>query len=145
MAEQANMTTVQDVMTTDLFTLPETATIGKAAQGMRDRHIGTVLVTNTEGMLVGILTDRDLVVDGLAEDHDATTEIGALLTGGELAVVGPGEELAGVVAEMKREAVKRLPVVDGGRPVGIVSLGDLAVDHDVDAIVRELAAAPPNA
>lgn len=139
------MTTVRDVMTSNPYTLDETATIGVAAKGMREHSIGAVLVTDAEGALAGIVTDRDIVVKGLAEGHGAETELAALLEPGELAVVAPGDDLAGAVAEMKREAVKRIPVVDGGSPVGIVSLGDIAIESDVDEIVERLAASPPNA
>lgn len=139
------MTTVRDVMTTNPYTLDETSTVGVAAKGMREHNIGAVLVTDAEGALTGIITDRDIVVNGLAEGYGAETELAALLEPGELAVIAPGDDLAGAVAEMKREAVKRIPVVDGGSPVGIVSLGDIAIESDVDEIVERLAASPPNA
>lgn len=138
------MPTVRDVMTSDPYTLDETATLGVAAKAMREHNIGAVLVTDGRRQLTGIVTDRDIVVDGLAQGRGAETEIGALLEDVELETASPRDDLAEVIGGMRQRAVKRIPVVEDGEPVGIVSLGDLALERDVDSIVEELAASPPN-
>jgi CBS domain-containing protein len=59
-------------------------------------------------------------------------------------MLSPGDAIGDAVAVMRRKAIRRLPVVDGGRPVGIVSLGDLAVEDDPESVLGGISAAPPN-
>lgn len=122
------MTTARDVMTSDPHTLEETATIRDAARSMRGHHIGVVLMPDEQGTLTGLVTHRDVVVRGLAEDHAPDTELAALLDPADPAVVTPEDDLAATIAEMKRQAVKRVPVVDGDVP------SDEALQTDVSGV-----------
>jgi CBS domain-containing protein len=135
-------TTVHDVMTTDLATCPSSATIVEAARLMRDREIGDVLVMD-DGKLQGIVTDRDIVVrclaDGATPDDTIERACSTRLT-----TVSPDSSIDEAVQLMREHALRRVPVVDQGRPVGIVSLGDLAIERDPNSALGDISAAPPN-
>jgi CBS domain-containing protein len=121
--------TVRDVMTSNLLTVPLDSTLVEAARSMRDADIGSVLVMDGD-RLHGIVTDRDLVLRGLAEGQDPfATSVGQVCTS-SLTTVGPSESVEAAVEAMRRDAVGRLPVVEDGRPVGIVTAGDLAAGAD---------------
>lgn len=135
--------TVREVMTPDPIALETTATAREAAQAMRDHDIGAVLVE--EGTIRGIVTDRDLTTRVLADDRDAdSVSLGDVLTSG-LDVVGPDDDLKEVVDRMRRNAVKRVPVVDEDQTaVGILSMGDLAIELDANSALAEVSAARPD-
>lgn len=137
-------TTVKDLMTTNPTTLGEDDTALEAARMMRDSAIGDVLVTTGSGELCGIVTDRDIVVRCLAEDRDpSTTKLGSLCSK-TLATLSPDAGAEDAVKLMEQRAIRRLPVVDGDRPVGILSIGDLAVERDRRSALGEISAAPPS-
>ena len=135
--------TVRDVMTLDPVILETTATARDAAQQMRDHDIGDVIVA--EGTLRGIITDRDLTTRVLADDRDAgAVSLGDLLTD-ELHVVRPDDDLREAVALMRRHAVKRVPVIEeDDTPVGVLSMGDLALSLDEDSALADVTAARPD-
>lgn len=121
--------TVRDVMTREPVTCAPSTTIEEAARLMRDRDIGDVLVCDGDA-LRGIVTDRDIVVRCVAGGADVSrSTIGDVCTGDVLSVT-PATSVEDAARTMRDAAIRRLPVVDGGRPVGIVSLGDLAVELD---------------
>ncbi len=135
--------TIRDVMTTDLVSCPSTATVAEAARLMRDRNIGDVLVTGASGQLTGIITDRDLVVRCLAEGLDADATVGGACS--EILTAIRVDSTIDEAARLMRErSLRRLPVVDGDMAVGIVSLGDLAIERDPDSALGGISAAPPN-
>ncbi|MCP2337032.1 CBS domain-containing protein [Actinomadura rupiterrae] len=132
-------------MTVRPRSLPRDATLHDAARLMRDAGIGDVLVT-VAGRLCGMITDRDIVVRAVAEDRDARIiSLGEVCTA-DLATVRPDDDTATAARLMRERAVRRLPVVDEARrPVGIVSLGDLAINDGVSApTLEEIWRAPPN-
>jgi CBS domain-containing protein len=136
--------TVQDVMVADVVVVPSTTTLAEAAEQMRDHHIGDVIVQDAPGV-EGILTDRDIVVraaaEGLAMDE---VTVGDICTTG-LATVRPGDPCDRAVALMRERAIRRLPVIEDGRIVGVISLGDLAIDLDRHSVLAEISAAEPQA
>jgi CBS domain-containing protein len=135
--------TVRDVMTTDLVTCPSSAPLRDAAKHMRDRDIGDVLVVD-DGTVRGIVTDRDIVVRGVADGGDVReATVGDVCTG-ELTTVTADSTIEDAARLMRDNALRRLPVVDGGRPVGIVTLGDLAVQADPSSALGGISAARPN-
>jgi len=135
--------TIQDVMTTTLVTCPATATIADAARLMRDREIGDVLVTGHGGRLAGIVTDRDLVVRCLADGAAAEATIDQACSG-NLTTVTPDSSIDDAVRLMRERSLRRIPVVDDGRAVGIVTLGDLAMHLDPNSALGDISAAAPN-
>lgn len=136
-------TTVRDVMTTDIVSCPSSAPVSEAARSMRDRDIGDVLVVD-EGKVCGIVTDRDIVVRCLAEGGDAgSARVGDVLTS-SLTTVAPDAPIDEAARIMRDNALRRLPVVEDGTAVGIVSLGDLAVRADPNSALGGISSARPN-
>jgi CBS domain-containing protein len=131
-------------MTGEPIALDAGATVAEAAVQMKDFDVGDVLVTRN-GKLCGIVTDRDLVVRCLAErDGDLRGHaIGEFCTE-ELVTLDPDADVSEAVRLMQERAVRRLPVVQDGQPVGILSLGDLAIERDRRSALGEISAAPPN-
>jgi CBS domain-containing protein len=134
---------ISDVMTADPVTLTVDDSLRQAAEAMRDHDIGDVVVTKADGSLCGIVTDRDIVVRGLAEGADASTTLDDVCKH-EVVTVGPDDSVAAAVKTMEERAIRRLPVMDNGNLVGIVSIGDLAVQRDPESALGEISAAPPN-
>lgn len=135
--------TVHDVMTYNLTTLPMSASVLDAAHAMRDANIGDVMVLNN-GNLCGIVTDRDLVVRAIAQGRDPSTTTLADICSQDLSTVAPTNSIDHAVQLMRQKALRRLPVVENGHPIGIVSLGDLAQNRDPQSALGEISAAPPN-
>jgi CBS domain-containing protein len=134
---------IRDVMTTDPTTLPEDATVADAARSMRDEDIGDVLVVRG-GELTAILTDRDIAVRVVAEDRTpADTRVGEI-SSKDIATLSPDDTIAHAVRIMREKALRRIPVVENKRPVGIVSIGDLAVERDTDSALADISASEPN-
>jgi CBS domain-containing protein len=134
---------LRDVMTQRPVTLQTTDTVIAAARSMRDGNIGDVVVVE-EDRIQGILTDRDIVVRALAEGRDpARTTVGEICSR-ELTTLSPTDGIGEAEKIMRDRAIRRLPVVEDGRPVGIVSLGDLAVEQNPESTLGGISAAPPN-
>jgi CBS domain-containing protein len=134
---------LRDIMTQKPVTVQTTDAVVAAARSMRDGNIGDVVVLEGD-RIHGILTDRDMVVRGVAEGRDpARTTVGELCSG-ELTTLGPDDTIEDAEKLMRDRAIRRLPVVEGGRPVGIVSLGDLAVEKNPESTLGGISAAPPN-
>ena len=137
------MKTVAEIMTHDPLMLTASATAVDAARAMRDVNIGSVLVIDGDE-LVGIVTDRDIVMRVIAENVAPQSALLSSICTPVDVVVAPGDSVADLVALMRDRAVRRVPVVDGGRTVGIVSLGDLAMAQDHDSVLADISAAAPD-
>lgn len=137
------MTTVRDVMTPEPLTLDAGDTLVAAAQQMRDADVGDVIVTQG-GEVRGIVTDRDVTVRGVAEGLDPSTTTLTQVVTRDLVTVGPDDDVSAAVDLMRTYSVRRLPVVSDGQLVGVVSLGDLAVDGDPDSALADISADEPN-
>lgn len=136
-------TTVNEVMTHDPATVEPSTTLVEAARIMRDSDIGPVLVADGGG-LSGILTDRDIVVRAIADGKDpSSTKVGDIVSG-SLTTVTPDQNASDAARIMREQDVRRLPVVQDGRPVGIVAIGDLAVALDDESALADISAASPN-
>jgi CBS domain-containing protein len=138
------MTTVQDIMTTELTTVPMSAPIEQAARLMRDEDIGDVIVINDDGGLVGLVTDRDITIRATADGRDPSGTTVREICSSDLVTARPGADVSEVAELMRSQAVRRIPVVDGDRPVGIISLGDLAVDREPDSTLAEISTEDPD-
>jgi CBS domain-containing protein len=134
---------IREVMTPNPVALPGTASVHEAARAMRDAQIGDVIVIE-RNEVCGIVTDRDLVVRILAETRDPATTTLADICSHSLVTVRPTDSVEEAVRLMRAHTIRRLPVVEGGQAVGIVSLGDLAVERDPGSVLGEISGAPPN-
>lgn len=133
--------TIREVMTPMPVTLPLSASVVEAAQVMRDEGIGDVLIVDGD-RLAGLVTDRDLVVRCLAESPDLSRATVDQACTSDVTCLGPDSLIEDAVQLMRQQAIRRLPVVEDGRPIGIVSLGDLAVERDPGSVLADISAAP---
>jgi CBS domain-containing protein len=131
-------------MTPNPVSMPGTASVHEAARAMRDADIGDVIVIEHH-QVCGIITDRDIAVRVVAEAKDPATTALADICSHSLLTVTPTDSVEHAVRLMRTHTVRRLPVVEEGKAVGIVSLGDLAVEQDPDSVLGEISAAPPDA
>jgi CBS domain-containing protein len=132
---------VKEVMTTGPITLDRDASLAEAARLMRDRGIGDVIVVEGDDA-EGIVTDRDIVIRGVAEGADPnTTRLGQVVSG-DLTSVAPDDPVERAIELMREKAVRRLPVLEGGKPVGVVSLGDLAIHQDEGSVLADISDEP---
>jgi CBS domain-containing protein len=135
--------TVEEIMTTNPRTVNVDDTVLQAAQVMRDNDIGDVIVVN-DGQVTGIVTDRDIAVRAAAEGRDlGSTTVGEIATTGVQAIE-PDASVDDALRTMREHDIRRLPVAKNGRPVGIVSLGDLAVEREPDSTLADISAAAPD-
>jgi CBS domain-containing protein len=133
---------IRDAMTTKPASLPANSTLADAARQMRDLDIGDVLIEEG-GRLAGIVTDRDLVVRAIAEGRDVTSKLGEIVSS-EVVCITPTDTADDAIRVMRERALRRVPVVENGKPIGIVSLGDLAGERDPRSVLGEISTAPPN-
>jgi CBS domain-containing protein len=118
---------VADVMTRQVVYLPEGTMLDEAAQVMRDQGIGDVVVTRGPTM-VGLVTDRDIVVRAIAENLPPKTTTLSAITSHELLMVEQSASIEEAVQAMRDRGVRRLLVCDADRKVvGILSLSDIAL------------------
>ncbi|MFE9247453.1 CBS domain-containing protein [Streptomyces sp. NPDC007088] len=120
------MTNAADIMNRGAQWIPAHETLDRAAQVMRDHRLGALPIADADERMQGILTDRDIVVDCVAKGHDP-----AKVTAGDMARGTPrwipaDADLEEVLSEMREHRVRRLPVIEGKRLVGMISEADLA-------------------
>jgi CBS domain-containing protein len=133
---------VRDVMTPNPRTVSADTTLDDAAREMSQDDIGAVLVK--ENGSVGILTDRDIVVRAVAEHKDpSATKVSDVATH-DVASLTPDQTVDDAIKIVREKNVRRIPVLDGDKPVGIVSIGDLAIERDPDSALADISAAEPN-
>lgn len=135
---------VQEIMTKQLHSVRSEATLLEIAQMMRDQRIGNVLVTNRDGKLRGIVTDRDIVVRATADSRPLDKTMAWEICSDQLVKVAPTTTIEATAKLMRERAVRRVPVVRDGVAVGIVSLGDLARQSEPRSTLGLISAAPPN-
>jgi CBS domain-containing protein len=134
---------VTDVMEADPIVLSGSAMVQEAARVMADRDIGAVLVVDDGGLLLGILTDRDIVVRVVAEGlATATCSVGEACTKA-LVTLSPSDTVDDALTVMRQEAVRRLPVASEAKPVGILTMADVArAEADTGNVFASIADAP---
>jgi signal-transduction protein with cAMP-binding, CBS, and nucleotidyltransferase domain len=135
---------VAEVMTGHPTTLPATTTIGDAARAMRDHGIGDVIVVDEDHRLCGIVTDRDIVVRAVADSRGPEEVRLSAICSRDVATVEPDTSLQDALSLMRLRALRRLPVVEAGRPIGVLSLGDVAIERETGAVLADISAAPSN-
>ncbi|MBO3089458.1 CBS domain-containing protein [Cellulomonas dongxiuzhuiae] len=132
--------TVSELMTPHPTVVEVTDTLRAVAQTMATQDIGSLVVAEN-GTVVGIVTDRDLVVRGLAQGIGLDAPVGQLATE-DVVTVAPDDDVADVVRIMREQAVRRVPVVEGGLAVGVLTIGDLAAELDPTSALAEISEAP---
>lgn len=120
------MTTTREIMTADAVCVGENETLADAARKLRDLDVGSMPICGDDERLQGMLTDRDIVVRAIAEGLDPRTTMAAELAQGKPVTIGADDDVSEALATMKEHKVRRLPVIDGHRLVGMLSQADIA-------------------
>ncbi|RDI68315.1 CBS domain-containing protein [Nocardia pseudobrasiliensis] len=120
------MTTAEQIMHTGVETIPGDAPLTVAARKMRDLGIGALPVCASDGFPIGMITDRDIIVKCIAEGGDPARTSAGTLAGGRLITVDGHTRITDVLAIMENHRIRRLPVIEGNRLVGIITEADLA-------------------
>lgn len=138
------------MMTKEVVTACADATIRDVAELMAKNNVGTVIITDRDGRLEGLVTDRKLVTDCIAKGCDpSASRIDEIMTGKlpgplGLATATPDMDILDAAKQLGQRHVRRMPVVeDGGRVVGVLSEADLAdeVKEAVDGLLEEISKA----
>ena len=134
---------VRDAMTMSPTTLRADQTVTAAARLMEAENVGDVIIAENNAVR-GVVTDRDIAVRAVARGLDPNVTPISEIWSERPVTVESSMSLTKAAEVMSEHSVRRLPVVDDGSLVGIVSLGDLAVRQDRDSALGEISAAPPN-
>ena len=110
---------------------------------MRDNDIGGVVITDGE-QLKGFVTDRDIAVRAVADGMDVNSTTVAEIATRDVTTLEADSTIEDAIRLMKEQDIRRLPITDGGKPAGIVSLGDLAMARDDDSALADISSASPN-
>jgi ATP-dependent Lon protease len=137
---------IQDVMTKQVHSVSEDASIREVARLMRDQKIGDVLVTDAQGKLCGIITDRDIVVRAVADEGNDLDQLRAkdIATADRIVTLASDAGVDEAVKLMTEKAIRRIPVVENEQPIGIVTIGDLAAQRDPNSALGQISQAAPN-
>ena len=136
--------TVREVMSAAPETVTPDTSLADAAKVMDRADIGDVLVVDGTDQLRGIVTDRDIAIRAVAEGRDPnTTTVEEIMTP-TVETISSSATVREAIETMRRHDIRRLPVVDGGSPIGVVSLGDLAMSPGSQSVLADLSTAPPN-
>jgi CBS domain-containing protein len=134
---------IREVMTPNPVTLSATESAAKAAAAMKEADTGAIVVAD-DGAIRGILTDRDIVVRAVAEGRDpAGVEIGDICSA-DVTTLSPDQPVEQAILTMREQSIRRVPVTQDRTVVGIVSIGDLAIERDENSALAEISAAPGN-
>lgn len=117
---------IKEIMTKNVQTISEDCTIKEAAEHMKSLDVGSIPVCNQSNKLVGMVTDRDLVIRGLTSGVDSNTPVSQVMSRNPVSI-NPDTGVHEAARIMAKNQIRRLPVVENNEVVGIVSIGDLAV------------------
>jgi CBS domain-containing protein len=138
------MTTARDIMHVGAECIGEHDSLFYAAQRMRDLDVGALPICGDDDRLHGIITDRDIVIKCIAAGGDPAVMTAGDLAQGKPVTVDSGADTAEVLHAMEEHRIRRLPVIEGHRLVGMISEADLArhlpeqaVGEFVEAICAE--------
>ncbi|WP_156947702.1 CBS domain-containing protein [Virgibacillus alimentarius] len=124
-------------MTSNVYTVNETQSVQDAANLMSQYNIGSVPVVNNAGQMVGIITDRDITLRTTAQGEAAQTPISQEMTAQQVVQGTPEMDAHEAAQLMAQHQIRRLPVVENGQVIGMVALGDLAVDNQLNNEAEE--------
>ena len=139
------MTTAREVMTGGAECASVDDTVSDAARKMKDLGVGALPICGEDNRLKGMITDRDIVLNCVAEGMDTTQAKVQDYAGGEVVTIGADDSVEEALATMSRAGVRRLPVIDGHDLVGMVSQADIArnlPEDKVGDLVEAISSAP---
>ena len=117
----------RDIMKTDVVTVPPSTSVSEAASIMRQENIGSLVVIGVDNKLLGIITDRDIVVSVVADGKSPVEVVVGDVMTSELITVQEDESIFEILKVLGKNSIRRVPVLRRGRLVGIVSVDDLIV------------------
>jgi CBS domain-containing protein len=120
------MTTARDIMTSDATCVGEKESLAEAARKMADLDVGSLPICGDDERLKGMLTDRDIVVKAVAKGRNPADCTAGEFAQGKPITIGADDDAAEILSTMSKHKVRRLPVIDGHRLVGMVALADVA-------------------
>ncbi|MEV6632557.1 CBS domain-containing protein [Actinoplanes sp. NPDC051470] len=137
------MTTAREIMSPDVTCVGENETLADASRKMADLDVGSLPICGEDDRLKGMITDRDIVIKAIAQGRDPAQVTAGELAQGKPVTVGADDDVAEVLSTMSGHQVRRLPVIDGHRLIGIVAIADVAkalpdrpVGDLIDAVTR---------
>jgi len=130
---------IREVMTETVVSAAADATVRRVAEIMRERNVGSVVLLDEEGAALGLITDRDLAVSVLADGHGGDASA-ADHASSPVVTAAPGMDIEEATQLMVANGIRRLPVVDGDRLTGIVTLDDLAARIGDPALAADITA-----
>ena len=139
------MTTAREIMTPGAECAGVGDTVTEAAQKMRDLGVGALPICGEDDRLAGMITDRDIVLNCVAEGMDTTRTKVADYAGDTVVTIGADDSIEEALATMSRAGVRRLPVIDGHDLVGMISQADIARNLPEDRVgdlVEAISSAP---
>ncbi|GAA0445981.1 CBS domain-containing protein [Lentibacillus halophilus] len=122
------MKSLKDVMSTDVAVCRKEDTLYDSAMKMKERNTGVIPVCSEDKTLLGVITDRDLVLRGYAERKPDTTAVKDVMSG-ELFYESSETSVQEAADTMAQKQIRRLPIVENDKLTGIVSLGDLSLEE----------------
>ena len=134
---------IREVMTESPELVPGDTSVQDAAKLMSEKDFGGILIGDGEE-LSGFLTDRDIAVRVVAEGKDPSSTTVSDVATTELHTLSPDDSVEEAIELVRQHDIRRLPVVEGAKPVGIVSIGDLAIERDEDSALADISAASQN-
>jgi CBS domain-containing protein len=126
--------TAREMMTGRAECIGETETIVQAAEKMKSLDVGSLPICGTDNRLKGMITDRDIVVKVLAAGKDPSATKAAELAEGKPVWIGADDPVEDALRAMSEHKIRRLPVIDDHKLVGILSQGDLAAELPPDRV-----------
>jgi CBS domain-containing protein len=141
------MTTARDIMSGSAECASESDTLVDAARKMKDLDVGSLPICGEDDRLKGVITDRDIVVNCVADGRDPSSVKVSEMGAGKPVTIGADDSVEEILRTMTDHAVRRLPVIDGDRLVGIVSQADVAKNLPEDKVgdlVSAISAGPAN-
>lgn len=124
------MGSIREIMTTDVETCSLLDNVFEVAVKMKENNVGAIPIVDGE-KLVGMITDRDIVIRGIAEKKPPSSKVEVVMSD-HLVTITPDTSTEEAAKLMADHQIRRLPIVEGDRLVGIVALGDLAVEPKFD-------------
>ncbi len=127
---------IKDIMTSEIVYVGPSTTVEQVAQLMQKHNVGSIPVVDDTG-IKGIVTDRDIVVRNIAHGTDPKTIKASDVMSSQVTMANPHMDIADASRLMAEKQVRRLPVVENNQIIGMVALGDLAVDPRLDVEASE--------
>jgi CBS domain-containing protein len=143
--DRVDLREVREVMTALPQSVTPDTTIAEAARRMAEGDMGDVLITDKKtGRLVGIVTDRDITIRAIATGQDPATTAVRTIMSADPTTVAPTDTVQEAIARMRSADVRRLPVIEDGISLGVVSLGDLSQETDAGPALADISNARPD-